>query len=255
MNGNDCCTHQRLLRVIIEESMNDAVFKCESCNRQYGVTLSDVTMKSVSSSSSSHNMEVDRNNTKGINANSTQNHQLMALDVTMRTAVSSGSSHNMEVDVYSTGAAVNCQPTQHQQIQTSKLADEFDDLNEIIGQGGYGSVSKYKKKSDGKSYAIKRTEVNDDGRDIKREVEALSKLDHKNIVRYYSCWDEPSINNGKVILHIQMDFCEKGTLRGAINSRELALNRFRMWKLFRQIVEGIKYFHSKDVIHRDLKVW
>ncbi len=56
------------------------------------------------------------------------------------------------------------------------------------------------------------------------------------------------------ILYIQMEFCEKGTLREAIDSGEFIRNRFRMWTIFRQIVEGIKHFHSKDVIHRDLKV-
>lgn len=56
------------------------------------------------------------------------------------------------------------------------------------------------------------------------------------------------------VLYIQMEFCEKRTLREAIESGDLIRDRPRMWKLFRQLVEGISYFHSKGVIHRDLKV-
>lgn len=65
--------------------------------------------------------------------------------------------------------------------------------------------------------------------------------------------DEEGVINGDV-LYIQMEFCEKRTLREAIESGDLVSNRLRMWKLFRRIVEGISYFHSKGVIHRDLKV-
>ncbi len=60
--------------------------------------------------------------------------------------------------------------------------------------------------------------------------------------------------NIKDVLYIQMEFCEKRTLREAIESGDLLHNRMRMWKLFYQLVKGISYFHSKGVIHRDLKV-
>ena len=39
-----------------------------------------------------------------------------------------------------------------------------------------------------------------------------------------------------------------------IDSVDFVRDRRRMLKLFRQIVEGVSYFHSKCVIHRDLKV-
>ncbi len=55
-------------------------------------------------------------------------------------------------------------------------------------------------------------------------------------------------------LYIQMEFCEKGTLRKAIDAGEFVKDRFRMWKLFREMVEGISYLHSRNVIHRDLNV-
>ena len=54
-------------------------------------------------------------------------------------------------------------------------------------------------------------------------------------------------------LYIQMEFCEKSTLRNAIDSGELHKDVRRVWKLFREIVEGLAYIHEQGLIHRDLK--
>lgn len=56
-------------------------------------------------------------------------------------------------------------------------------------------------------------------------------------------------------LFIQMEYCDKGTLeqwienrRGKEQDKRLAL------VFFEQITEGVHYIHSKQLIHRDLKV-
>jgi translation initiation factor 2-alpha kinase 4 len=54
-------------------------------------------------------------------------------------------------------------------------------------------------------------------------------------------------------LYIQMEFCEKSTLRNIIDSGELHKDMKRIWKLFREIVEGLAYIHEQGLIHRDLK--
>jgi len=69
------------------------------------------------------------------------------------------------------------------------LKDEFICLHEILGQGGFGSVGKFKNKKDEKIYAIKKIEATERN---EREVKVLSDLQHDNIVRYYNCWTEPN---------------------------------------------------------------
>ncbi|XP_063831597.1 eIF-2-alpha kinase GCN2 [Ostrinia nubilalis] len=54
------------------------------------------------------------------------------------------------------------------------------------------------------------------------------------------------------VLYIQMEFCEKHTLRQAIDNG-LSQEHFRAWRLFREIVEGLAHVHQRGMIHRDLK--
>ncbi|KAL4890080.1 hypothetical protein BDV59DRAFT_195203 [Aspergillus ambiguus] len=53
-------------------------------------------------------------------------------------------------------------------------------------------------------------------------------------------------------LYIQMEYCEKHTLRDLIKNG-LSDDVDRSWRLFRQILDGLSHIHSNGIIHRDLK--
>uniref|UniRef100_A0A8C8DLJ2 non-specific serine/threonine protein kinase n=1 Tax=Oryzias sinensis TaxID=183150 RepID=A0A8C8DLJ2_9TELE len=53
-------------------------------------------------------------------------------------------------------------------------------------------------------------------------------------------------------LYIQMEYCEKSTLRDTID-QSLHLDQNRLWRLFREILDGLAYIHEQGMIHRDLK--
>lgn len=59
----------------------------------------------------------------------------------------------------------------------------------------------------------------------------------------------PSPKNEIQIMYIQMEFCEKSTLRIAIDNN-LCSNTERLWRLFREIIEGLAHIHSQGMIHR-----
>ena len=53
-------------------------------------------------------------------------------------------------------------------------------------------------------------------------------------------------------LYIQMEFCEKSTLRSVIDEG-LYKNERRIWRLLREIVEGLVHVHSQVTSISDLK--
>ncbi len=75
----------------------------------------------------------------------------------------------------------------------SRLQSEFDFISKI-GKGGFGEVMKVKNRLDGQVYAIKKIKLNradkPSTRKLMREVKLLSRLNHENVVRYYTSWIE-----------------------------------------------------------------
>eukprot|EP00727_Mastigamoeba_balamuthi_P004332 m51a1_g13898 hypothetical protein (1861) ;mRNA; r:731884-740836 len=53
------------------------------------------------------------------------------------------------------------------------------------------------------------------------------------------------------MLYIQMEYCPKKTLRNVIDDH--AYTEDTMWKMFRQVVDGLNHIHRQGIIHRDLK--
>ncbi|GLV37655.1 pancreatic eIF-2alpha kinase [Carabus blaptoides fortunei] len=74
----------------------------------------------------------------------------------------------------------------------SRYLNDFDPLH-CLGKGGFGVVFEARNKIDECSYAVKRITLPNkpESRErVMREVKALAKLDHRNIVRYFNAWLE-----------------------------------------------------------------
>ena len=171
-------------------------------------------------------------------------------------------------------------------VPSKHLSNNFRILKHI-GSGGFGSVRMVQSKVDGKLYAVKMIPLKKDRPEeyekVVTEAQCLAKLEHKNIIRYYTSWigseviekngdddyddeeagtltevdEEDTSSDGgmsestRICLCIQMEYCEKSTLLSALPS--LHQDQLRLWRLFREIVEGLSHVHGHRLIHRDLK--
>ncbi|KAG7999985.1 Interferon-induced [Nibea albiflora] len=156
-----------------------------------------------------------------------------------------------------------------------RFTSEYESIV-FLGRGGFGCVFKAKQILLKRDFAIKIVRCKEKSL---REVGALSDLNHLNIVRYYTCWLEDSQyqcdsssgsysssqssgDSSMKYLYIQMELCDTKTLRVWIDeknvqnvkkSRRDSKRREESLTIAQQIVNGVKYIHSKMLIHRDLK--
>lgn len=74
----------------------------------------------------------------------------------------------------------------------SRYRTDFEEKS-LLGKGGFGSVWMAQNKLNGITYAIKKIRLNDNFKSYERmlrEIKNLARLEHNNIVRYYSSWIE-----------------------------------------------------------------
>lgn len=142
--------------------------------------------------------ELDAGNMEGRSAN-LQIEEEMSDEFTLSGSISESiSSQNVLFD-----ALIN---SPERESTTTSINDELDRISrpsrfendfieiELIGRGGFGVVVKVRNVLDQRCYAVKKISFSNDNSSkltsILREVKSLARLDHPNIVRYYSAWIE-----------------------------------------------------------------
>ncbi|KAK3103589.1 hypothetical protein FSP39_020381, partial [Pinctada imbricata] len=100
-------------------------------------------------------------------------------------------------------------------------------------------------------YALKVLETKETNERVKRMAEnerkLLQSVNHINIVLHRDSFYVDTK------LCLVMEYCSGGTLYDLMRSRGSELPEITFISYLRQILDGTKYLHDKNIIHRDLK--
>ncbi|CAG5112590.1 Oidioi.mRNA.OKI2018_I69.chr2.g6788.t1.cds [Oikopleura dioica] len=131
----------------------------------------------------------------------------------------------------------------------------FSDLQEI-GHGAFGAVycaldERPKSATRGQNVAIKKMSYSGKSEkftDIVHEIKLLERLKHKNIVRLEECF----LKDKDHMVWIVMEYC-LGSASDLVDVQPGRLLESEVAQIIRDVLHGLSYLHSNEIIHRDIK--
>jgi len=135
--------------------------------------------------------------------------------------------------------------------RSDRPVEEYYDLQEELGKGGFSVVRKAINKSTGQAVAIKFIDKKMIGNKeelelIQREIDIMKKVQHPNVLCLIERFESPER------LALVMELVTGGELfykivdNGSYSERDAR-------NIVRQLVEGVDYLHGLGIAHRDLK--
>jgi hypothetical protein len=130
---------------------------------------------------------------------------------------------------------------------------DYEELD-VLGNGTFGVAVRARRRSDGKLLVIKKNHApmtQKELDDAEVEVKVLESLLHPHVIAYVESFVE-----GKV-LHIVLELADCGDLAALIKraqKEQAPLAEAQLLTWFAQLVSALAYVHSRNILHRDLKV-
>ena len=125
-----------------------------------------------------------------------------------------------------------------------------------LGEGAYSTVYKVKRKIDNQIYALKKVKLANltekEKTNSLNEVRILASVKSKYVISY----KEAFFDEKDSTLGIVMEFADNGDLYQKIvehKQKKTYFEETEVWKIFIQLVKGLKSLHDLKILHRDLK--
>ena len=125
-----------------------------------------------------------------------------------------------------------------------------------LGDGAYSSVFKVRRKDDNDVYALKNVKMlslsEKEKENALNEVRILASIDHPNVIAYRDAFIDESTSS----LCLVMEYADNGDVFQKIcnyQKRQTYIKEKKIWYVFIQIVRGLRAFHVRKILHRDMK--
>jgi len=192
-------------------------------------------------------------------------------DISTNNTKSFSGTHNLSESPRNISYGINTLDTKPETKISNKRFTEYDEVMKImlyklkktmptnkktIGKGGQAKIKKYFSRKYNKDVAEKVINISSSTRatlgekgilniiNLLKEAIILSEFDHPNVVKIYEYKKDPPA--------IIMEYCAKGSLRSILDKHFVLPPPYKIYLIY-SICSGLKYVHSKGIVHGDLK--
>lgn len=135
------------------------------------------------------------------------------------------------------------------EVKSAQSVYDYYDILEEIGVGAFGVVHRCREKKSGRIFAAKFIPVSHplEKSLIRKEIDIMNQLHHNKLIRLHDAFEE---EDEMVLIY---EFMSGGELFERITDENYRMSEAEAAHYMRQIIEGIKHMHEKNIIHLDIK--
>lgn len=134
-------------------------------------------------------------------------------------------------------------------IKSAESVYDYYEILEEIGVGAFGVVHRCREKKSGRIFAAKFIPVSHPNEKsiIRKEIDIMNQLHHVKLIRLHDAFEE---DDEMVLIY---EFMSGGELFERITDDNYKMTEAEAANFMRQIIDGIKHMHEKNIIHLDIK--